>query len=47
MKSGLEFLRGAEEKGKWDPPSLFRHQAAAVTQMAREHMRVFGSSGRA
>jgi fructose-bisphosphate aldolase class II len=46
MKSGLEFLRGAEEKGKWDPPSLFRHQAAAVTQMAREHMRVFGSSGR-
>jgi fructose-bisphosphate aldolase class II len=46
MKSGLEFLRGVEEKGKWDPPSLFRHQAAAVTQMVREHMRVFGSSGR-
>ncbi len=47
MKSALEFLRGAEEKGKWDPPSLFRHQTAAVTQMAREHMRLFGSSGRA
>ncbi len=47
MKSALEFLRGAEEKGKWDPPSLFRHQTAAVTQMAREHMRMFGSSGRA
>ncbi len=47
MKSGLEFLRGAEEKGKWDPPSLFNHQAAAVTEMAREHMRLFGSSGRA
>lgn len=46
MKSGLEFLRDAEEKGKWDPPSLFRHQAAAVAQMAHEHMRVFGSSGR-
>jgi fructose-bisphosphate aldolase class II len=47
MKSGLEFLRGAEEQGKWDPPSLFRHQTAAVTQMAREHMRLFGSSGQA
>lgn len=47
MKSSLEFLRRAEEKGKWDPPSLFTHQAAAVTQMARDHMRLFGSSGRA
>jgi fructose-bisphosphate aldolase, class II len=47
MKSSLEFLRGAEKKGTWDPPSLFRHQTAAVTQMAREHMRLFGSSGRA
>jgi fructose-bisphosphate aldolase class II len=47
MKSSLEFLRGAEEKGKWDPPSLFTHQSAAVVEMAREHMRLFGSSGRA
>ncbi len=47
MKSALEFLRGAEEKGKWDPPSLFAHQRAAVQQMAVEHMRIFGSSGRA
>ncbi|TFV71033.1 class II fructose-bisphosphate aldolase [Blastococcus sp. CT_GayMR19] len=47
MKSSLEFLRGAEEKGKWDPPSLFKHQSAAVVEMAREHMRLFGSSGRA
>lgn len=47
MKSSLEFLRGAEEKGKWDPPSLFNHQTAAVTEMAREHMQLFGSSGRA
>ena len=47
MRSGLEFLRGAEERGKWDPPSLFRHQSAAVTEMAREHMRLFGSSGKA
>ncbi|MGB3827917.1 MAG: class II fructose-bisphosphate aldolase [Ornithinimicrobium sp.] len=47
MKSSLEFLRGAEDQGKWDPPSLFRHQRAAVIDMAREHMRIFGSSGRA
>ena len=47
MKSGLEFLRGAEGKDKWDPPSLFKVQTAAVKEMAREHMRIFGSSGRA
>jgi fructose-bisphosphate aldolase class II len=47
MQSGLEHLKKAEEKGKWDPPSLFRDQRAAVVEMAREHMRMFGSSGRA
>lgn len=47
MKSGLEFLRTAEERGKWDPPSLLKHQGEAVTAMAREHMQLFGSSGRA
>ena len=47
MQSGLEHLKKAEEKGKWDPPSLFRDQRAAVVEMARQHMRMFGSSGRA
>ncbi len=47
MKSSLEFLRGAEEKGKWDPPSLFSHQRAAVIDMAQQHIRLFGGSGRA
>lgn len=47
MRSGLEFLKGAEEKGKWDPPSLFAHQRTAVMDMATEHFRLFGSSGRA
>ena len=47
MKSGLEFLRGAEEKGKWDPPSLFRHQRSAVMETARYHIRLFGGTGRA
>ncbi len=47
MRSALEFLMGAQEQGKWDPPSLFRHQRAAVMQTAQEHMQLFGSSGRA
>jgi fructose-bisphosphate aldolase class II len=47
MKASLAFLRGAEEKGKWDPPSLFNAQRAAVVGTAREHLQLFGSSGRA
>jgi fructose-bisphosphate aldolase class II len=47
MRSGLAFLRAADEAGKWDPPSLFAHQRAALVDMARGHMRLFGSSGRA
>jgi fructose-bisphosphate aldolase class II len=33
--------------GKHDPPSLFRQQRAAVKAMAEEHIRIFGSAGRA
>jgi fructose-bisphosphate aldolase class II len=47
MKSGLDFLRETAERDKWDPPSLFQHQRAAVTEMARRHIRLFGGSGRA
>ena len=47
MKASLEFLVEAEKKNKWDPPSLFTAQSAAVSRMAREHMQIFGSSGRA
>ena len=47
MRSGLEFLKDAEARDKWDPPSLFRHQRSAIIQMAAEHMRTFGSAGRA
>jgi fructose-bisphosphate aldolase, class II len=47
MKSGLEFLREAGERDKWDPPSLFRHQRAAVLDLAQRHIRLFGGSGRA
>jgi fructose-bisphosphate aldolase class II len=47
LKSGLEFLREAAERDRWDPPALFRHQRAAVVDMARRHIRLFGGSGRA
>ena len=47
MRSSLTSLQEAEQKDKWDPPTLFRHQSEAVTSVAREHMRMFGSSGRA
>ena len=47
MQANLAFLRGAEERGSWDPPSLFTAVRAAVKDMAADHMRRFGSVGRA
>lgn len=47
MKASLEFLKGAEAKDKWDPPSLFTAQRGAVMSMAKQHIRLFGGSGRA
>ncbi len=47
MKSSLEFLRGAEEKGKWDPPSLFRDQRRQVVDMTKDLTAQFGSAGQA
>jgi len=47
MKSNLAFLRGAADRDTWDPPSLFTAVRAAVLDMAAEHMRRFGSVGRA
>jgi ketose-bisphosphate aldolase len=47
MKANLEFLRGAEAKDAWDPPSLFRDVRASVVAMAADHMRRFGSVGKA
>ncbi len=46
MKASLEFLKGAEAKDKWDPPSLFNAQKAAVVETVRSHLRLFGSSGK-
>ena len=47
MKSSLAFLRSAEERDTWDPPSLFTAVRAAVKDMAAEHMGRFGSVGKA
>lgn len=45
MKSGYDYMTG--HPGEYDPPSIFRAQRAAVLDMAREHIRLFGSEGRA
>lgn len=47
MKSGLEFLRGAEEQDKWDPPSLFSHVRKDVVSLTTDLAEQFGSAGKA
>jgi ketose-bisphosphate aldolase len=47
MKANLAFLSAAEERGTWDPPSLFTAVRAAVLDLAADHMRRFGSVGKA
>jgi fructose-bisphosphate aldolase class II len=47
MQSSLAFLKETEQRGKWDPPSLFDHVHAAVKAMAADHIRLFGSEGKA
>ena len=47
MRSNLAFLRQAEERDTWDPPSLFRAVLADVQAVATDHIRRFGSAGKA
>lgn len=47
MKSQLDFLRVAEEKDRWDPPSMFRQTQGALRATATEFFEIFGSAGRA
>ena len=47
MQSNLAFLRDAEAADKWDPPSLFKHVRADIVDMAEDHIRRFGSEGKA
>ena len=45
MKSGHEYM--STHPGEYDPPSLFKAQRAAVMDMAKHHIRLFGSEGKA
>jgi len=45
MKSGYDFM--TEHPGEYDPPQIFKAQKAAVMEMAKHHMRLFGSEGKA
>jgi fructose-bisphosphate aldolase class II len=47
MQSNLAFLRETEAADKWDPPSLFTHVRADIVEMAQDHIRRFGSEGKA
>ncbi len=45
MKSGFDFM--TEHPGDYDPPRIFTAQRAAVMEMAKYHIRLFGSEGKA
>ncbi|HEX5465426.1 MAG TPA: class II fructose-bisphosphate aldolase [Candidatus Limnocylindrales bacterium] len=45
MRSGQEFMN--DHPGEYDPPSLFKHQRAAVIEMAKGYIELFGSAGKA
>jgi fructose-bisphosphate aldolase class II len=47
MKANLGYLRDAEERNAWDPPSLFREVRAASLGLAKSYIKRFGSAGRA
>jgi len=44
-KANLDFLQA--NPNKFDPPSLFRHVRAEVIEMAKYHIQLFGSAGKA
>ncbi len=46
MRSAETHLAGARERGRWDPPSMFRDISAAVTSAVAECIDEFGSAGR-
>jgi ketose-bisphosphate aldolase len=45
MKSGYDYM--TENSGKYDPPSIFKVQRAAVKDMAAHHITMFGAAGKA
>ena len=47
MQANLRFLRSAEERDVWDPPALFRQVGSEVQELTVDHLRLFGSPGKA
>nr|WP_246318578.1 class II fructose-bisphosphate aldolase [Leifsonia psychrotolerans] len=47
MKSNLAFLKDAEARDKWDPPSLFGHVRTDIVALTRNLAEQFGSAGKA
>lgn len=47
MKSSLAFLKGAEERDKWDPPSLFADVRQHIVDLTTGLAAKFGSTGKA
>ena len=47
MQSSLAHLEQAREVDTWDPPSLFRDARSSVMATVAEHIRRFGSAGKA
>ena len=45
LSSGFDYLTA--HPGEYDPPKVFAAQRAAVMEMARMHIRMFGSEGKA
>ncbi len=48
----IAFMQAAQDHmlahpGKFDPPAMFKDQTAAVRAMAEQHIRLFGSEGKA
>lgn len=45
MQSGYDYM--TQHPGEYDPPKLFARQRADVLDMAKDHIRMFGSEGKA
>ena len=47
MTAYFAFLKDAEARNKWDPPSLFTAVGESVRDMTKHFAGIFGSAGKA
>ncbi len=47
MQANLIFLQAAAERDDWEPLALFRQVKREVQDVTTEHLRLFGSPGKA